>query len=33
MQGEVNYEIDPHIIMMTRKNPETGEILNLDDEI
>jgi hypothetical protein len=37
MEEEINFEIDPHIIMMNRLGPlqfgPPGEILNEDDEI
>lgn len=33
-EEEVNFEIDPHIIMMARQTPiMAGELLKFDDEI
>jgi hypothetical protein len=37
MREEINFEIDPHIIMMNRQGPlsfgSPGELLSYDDEI
>jgi hypothetical protein len=37
MEEEINFEIDPHIVMMSRQAPlpfcAPGEFLNYDDEV